>query len=236
MYGSIIAFKNFQIGLGISDSPWIGLENFMDFFQSTYCWRIVSNTFLLSVYDIIWGFPAPIILALLINEVKNAVFKRAIQTLTYLPYFISLVVICGIIIDFTSTNGIINQILSAFGMTRSNLLARKELFRTIFVSTNIWRDMGWGSIIYLAALTGIDLQLYEAATIDGAKKWAQMLHITIPGIAPTIIIMLILRLGSVMSVGFEKVILLYNPLTYETAGCYFKLCLQKGTFGIKLQL
>lgn len=217
MYGAVISFKNFAPGRGILKSPWVGFDNFKAFFNDTYFWRIIKNTFLINVYDIIWGFPAPIILALLLNEVRNKYFKQSIQTLTYLPYFVSMVVVCGIIVDFTSSNGLINELLSNFGLEKVNLLSKKELFRTIFISSGIWQGVGWGSIIYLAALTNISPELYEAAMIDGAGKWRQLFHITLPGIASTIIILLILRMGSIMSVGFEKIILLYNPLTYETA-------------------
>ncbi len=217
MYGAVIAFKNYSIGRGIWNSPWVGLHNFEAFFKDVNFWRVIKNTFLINIYDIIWGFPAPIILALLLNEVRNRYFKKTVQTLTYLPYFISLVVVCGIVIDFTSTNGLISQLLSNFGIEKTNLLSKSGMFRTIFIGSGIWQGVGWGSIIYLATLTNIDPGLYEAAVIDGAGKWKQLLHITLPGLQSTIIILLILRIGSIMSVGFEKIILLYNPLTYETA-------------------
>ncbi|SFJ53843.1 putative aldouronate transport system permease protein [Paenibacillus sp. UNC496MF] len=217
MYGVIIAFKDFNPGRGILNSPWVGLDNFKSFFIDPNFRRVITNTFLINIYDILWGFPAPIILALLMNEVRSKIFKKTVQNLTYLPFFISIVVVCGIIIDFTSTNGLINQLLSHVGFEKTNLLANKDLFRTIFVGSGIWQGIGWGSIIYLAALTNIDQQQYEAATIDGAGRWKQLLHITLPGISSTIIILLILRMGSIMSVGFEKIILLYNPLTYDTA-------------------
>ena len=179
--------------------------------------RLIKNTLLISLYSLLWGFPAPILLALLLNEVKKEKFKRSVQTITYLPHFVSLVVICGMLIDFTSTEGVINDIVEAFGGERTNYLMRPESFRTIYVASGIWQGIGWGSIIYLASMTNIDPQLYEAAIIDGAGRWKQTLHITLPGIAPTIVILLILRLGGLMSVGFEKIILLYNPTTMETA-------------------
>ena len=217
MYGVIIAFKDYSIGRGIWSSPWIGLRNFVLFFNDINFYRIVKNTLLINIYDIIWGFPAPIIMALLLNEVRKKYFKKAIQTLTYLPYFISMVVVCGIIVNFTSTNGIINQVLASFGFEKTNLLSKSEFFRTIYIGSGIWQNIGWGSIIYMAALTNINPELYESAVIDGAGKWKQLVHITLPGIASTIIVLLILRIGSIMNVGFEKIILLYNPLTYETA-------------------
>ncbi|WP_129724921.1 ABC transporter permease [Xylanivirga thermophila] len=228
MYGVTIAFKDFSIKLGILKSPWAGFKYFKDFFNSYYCLRVIKNTLLLNLYDLLWGFPAPIILALLLNELRNQKFKRCVQTVTYLPHFVSMVVICGIIIEFVSTDGLINVLLSYLGIEPSNMLTRPELFRTIYISSGIWQGIGWGSIIYLAALTGIDPALYEAATIDGAGRWKQTLHVTLPGIAPTIIILLILRLGSMMSVGFEKILLLYNPMTYETADVISTYVYRKG--------
>lgn len=217
MYGAIIAFKEFNPALGIMGSPWVGFKHFKSFFEGVYFWRLVRNTLLISVYSLIWGFPAPIILALLLNEVKNKYFKRTVQTVSYLPHFISLVVVCGIIKDFTSTDGVINDIIEFLGGERTNFLMIPEWFRPIYVGSGIWQEVGWGSIIYLAAITNIDPQLYEAATIDGASRWKQIWHITLPGIVPTIVILLILRLGGLMSVGFEKIILLYNSATMETA-------------------
>lgn len=228
MYGVIIAFKEYSPGKGIFGSPWVGLENFKAFFDSYYAGRLIRNTLLINIYDLLWGFPAPIILALLINEVNNQLFKRTIQTISYLPHFISLVVVCGIIIDFTASDGLINSILSYFGVEPSNLLMRPELFRTIYIASGIWQGVGWGSIIYLAALSNIDPNLYEAAIIDGAGRWKQTIYITLPGIAPTIIILLILRIGSMMSVGYEKIILLYNPTTYETADVISSFVYRKG--------
>ncbi|MCM8901801.1 ABC transporter permease subunit [Caldicoprobacter algeriensis] len=217
MYGAIIAFKEFNPALGIIRSPWVGLKHFKDFFEGVYFWRLIRNTLLISIYSLVWGFPAPIILALLLNEVKNNYFKRTVQTISYLPHFISLVVVCGIIKDFTSTDGVINDIIEFLGGERTNFLMIPEWFRPIYVGSGIWQEVGWGSIIYLAAITNIDPQLYEAATIDGASRWKQTWHITLPGIVPTIVILLILRLGGLMSVGFEKIILLYNSATMETA-------------------
>jgi putative aldouronate transport system permease protein len=228
MYGAMIAFKSFNPVEGILGSPWIGMKHFNDFFKSVYFLRIVKNTLLINVYELLWGFPAPIILALLMNEIRGTIFKRTVQTVTYLPHFISVMVICGMIVDFTSKTGLINTIITFFGGEASNLLMKPELFRTIFISTGIWQGVGWGSIIYLSALTGIDSELYEAAKIDGAGRWKQLLHITIPGIMATIIILLILRIGQMMNVGFEKVMLLYNPNTYETADVISTFVYRKG--------
>ena len=195
----------------------VGLKHFISFFKSPDCYELIRNTFLISLYSLLWGFPAPIILALLINEVGSKGFKRTVQSITYLPHFISTVIIVSIIRDLVSTEGLINNIIVMFGGTASNMLLRPELFRTIYVASGIWTGVGWGSIIYLAALTGVDPTLYEAATIDGANRWKQTVHVTLPSIVPTIIIMLILNVGSLMSVGFEKVMLMYNPLTYDVA-------------------
>ena len=217
MYGASIAFMDYKPAKGIAGSEWVGLENFIRFFTGPYFGRLLRNTLLLSVYNIIWGFPAPIILALLLNEVKNKAFKRTAQTITYLPHFISLVVACGMISDFCLTTGLFNDIITFFGGEAQPLLQNPAYFRTIYVASGIWQEVGWGSIIYLSALSSVDSQLYEAAAIDGANRWKQTLHVTLPGIMPTIIIMLILRMGSLMSMGYEKTILLYNPSTYDTA-------------------
>lgn len=217
MYGASIAFKNFSPGKGILGSDWVGFKYFIRFFSSISFWRILKNTIVLSVYSLFWGFPAPIILALLLNEVKWNWFKRGVQTLTYLPHFISLVVIVGLIKDFAVTDGLLNDIIVFLGGARTPLLQRPECFRTLYISSNIWQGIGWGSIIYLAALAGIDEQLYEAAMIDGANKWRRVIHVTLPGISSTIVILFILRIGRLLSIGFEKIILMYNPATYEVA-------------------
>ena len=217
MYGAIIAFKNYTPALGILGSPWVACTHFIKFFSSPYFFRLITNTILLSVFTLIFGFPAPIILALLLNEVKNKRFKSLTQTVTYLPHFISLVVVIGMITDFSMSTGLFNDIIVFFGGHRSPLLQNPKLYRPIYILSGIWQEVGWGSIIYLAALANIDEQLYEAAMIDGAGKFKQLLNVTLPGILPTIIILLILRMGSLLNVGYEKTILLYNPATYETA-------------------
>ncbi len=217
MYGAVIAFKDYTPALGVADSPWVGFANFARFFRSVYFGRLINNTILLSVYNLIFGFPAPIILALLLNEVRNKQFKSITQTITYLPHFISLIVVTGMLTNFSMTTGLFNDIIAFFGGERSPLLQDPKLYRTIYVASSIWQEVGWGSIIYLSALAGVDSQLYEAAQIDGAGKWKQLIHVTMPAIAPTIIIMLIMKMGSLMNMGYEKTILLYNPSTYETA-------------------
>lgn len=217
MYGAIIAFKDFAPGLGVSGSPWVGFKHFTDFFTSLHFTRVIKNTMLISVYELIWGFPAPILLALLLNEIRVKLFKSTVQTLTYLPHFISLVVICGMIRDFSGSNGVINDIVTLFGGSRTALLQNPKMFRPVYIVSGIWQHIGWDSIIYLAALAGIDQEQYEAASIDGCGRFKQILHVTLPGIASTIIILLILRMGRMLNVGYEKIILLYNPATYETA-------------------
>ena len=217
MYGVQIAFKNFMPKFGINDSPWVGLTHFSNYINSYYFIRLIRNTLLLNFYNLLFGFPAPIILALLINELRRMTFKRVIQTVTYLPHFVSIVVICGILHDFLSERGLINSIITAFGGAATPFLMSPGAFRPVYVLSGIWQEVGWGSIVFLAAISAIDQELYEAATIDGAGKWRQVINVTIPSIAPTIIIMFILRVGHLMNVGAEKILLLYNELTYETA-------------------
>lgn len=218
MYGIIISFMDYKPSLGVLRSKWVGLEHYINFAKDFNFKRVVRNSFLINAYGLLFGFPIPIIFALLLNEIKNSAFRRTTQTITYLPHFISAVVFCGIVKDFCDDSGVIVNILhNMFGMEKQDLLSKSELFRTIYISSGIWQSFGWNSIIYIAALSSVDPNLYEAAMIDGANRFKQIIHITIPGILPTIIIMLILRLGQMMSVGFEKIILLYNPLVYETA-------------------
>ncbi|NHN29360.1 ABC transporter permease [Paenibacillus agricola] len=228
MYGAIIAFKEYTPMKGIMGSPWVGLQHFNDFFGSYYFWRILKNTVIISSYSLIFEFPAPIILAVLINEVRNQIFKRVVQSITYMPYFISMIVICGMISDFTNSDGVINTLLTYFGYDGRAMLQKPELFRSIYILSEIWQKIGWESIIYIAALMGIDQEQYEAARMDGASRWKQVLHITLPGIMPTIAIMFILRMGNLLNVGFEKIILLYNPVTYETADVISSFVYRKG--------
>lgn len=220
MYGAIIAFKDYSPKLGIMGSHWVGFKHFESFLSSPYFFRILKNTLNISIQSLIFGFPAPIILALLINELQNKGFARVTQTITYLPHFVSLVVVCGMIKSFTVNTGFINNILvmlTGGNWQRVTFLNEPRYFVPLYVITNIWQEIGWGSIIYLSALSGIDAQLYEAATIDGAGRWRQTLHVTLPGILPMIVIMLVLRIGGLLSVGYEKIILLYNEATRDTA-------------------
>lgn len=229
MYGLIIAFKDFSPAAGIMGSEWVGLQHFRDFFGSYYFGRILKNTLVISLSSILFGFPAPIIFALLLNEIKHDKFKRITQTISYMPHFISMVIACGMITMFVSNKGIITYIMSFFGVNgKMSMLNNPDYFVPIYVVSGIWQELGWGAIIYLSALAGIDQQLYEAAKIDGANRWKQMLHVTLPGISGQVIIMLLLRLGSVMSVGYEKIILLYNQGIYETADVISSFVYRKG--------
>ncbi len=228
MYGAMIAFKDFVPVKGILGSPWVGFEHFQDFFSSYSFWRVIKNTLAISLTSILFGFPAPILLALLINELRVKAFSRIVQTLTYLPHFISLVVICGMIKEFTSDTGMVSSIVGIFTGHVGNLLNIPKYFVPIFVGSDIWQGVGFGSIIYLAALTGIDQALYEASSIDGAGKLSQMINVTIPGILPTIVIMFILRIGGILNVGFEKIILLYNPAIYSSSDVISSFVYRKG--------
>jgi putative aldouronate transport system permease protein len=231
MYGIIIAFKDYNIVKGITESPWVGLKHFNKFLVDPYFWKLVRNTLLINIYELFWAFPAPIILALLLNEVRQQGYKRFVQSVSYLPHFISTVVVCGMIVNFLSTDGLINQLVVWLGGEPIQFLMMPEYFRTIFISSGIWQSVGWGSIIYLAALTAVDSELYDAAKIDGANRWKQLLHITVPGIAPTISIMLIINIGRLMSIGYEKIILLYNGSTYETADVISTYVYRRGLLG-----
>jgi putative aldouronate transport system permease protein len=215
MYGAIIAFEDFNPVKGVFGSTWVGLQNFQDFFSSVYFSRLIFNTVAINVLDIVFGFPAPIILALLINELRWNPFRRLVQTVTYLPHFISVIVVVGMLFDFLARDGLVNQLIA--GPQPIAFMQSAEWFRQLYVGSGIWQHVGWGSIVYLAAIATIDPQLYDAAKVDGADRFRQIRHITIPGILPTIVILLILRMGSMMTVGYEKIILMYNPLTYETA-------------------
>lgn len=218
MWGIMIAFKDFKPLLGFADSQWVGFKHFIDFIQGPYFWRLIKNTLMLNIWGIAFGFTAPIILALLLNEVHHGGFKRVVQTITYMPHFISLVVVCGMIHIFTADKGVITQLLEFItGKDFNSLLGSAKFFRPIYTFSGVWQSVGWNSIIYLAAMSSIDPALYEAAEIDGAGRIKKIIHITLPQISPTIVILFIFAIGGLMASGHEKVILLYNHLTYETA-------------------
>ena len=228
MYGIQIAFKKYSPALGIAGSRWVGFKNFDSFFGSVYCWRVIRNTLLISVESLIFDFPMAIIFALLLNELRLEKLKKAVQTVSYLPHFVSLVVICGMIREFTASDGLVNDIIAFFGGQRSTLLLNEKAYRPIYIISKIWQEMGWGSIIYLATLTGIDPMLYDAAYVDGAGRFRRVLHVTLPGLTPTIVIMLILAIGGIMNIGYEKTILLYNASIYETSDIISTYVYRKG--------
>lgn len=218
LWGLQIAFKDYSVFKGLQGSEWAGLKHFELLFSNGEFPRKIWNTLIINVYGLIIGFPIPILLALLLNEVKHKLFKKTVQTITYLPHFISIVVIAGMVTNFLSpSTGIVNTIIAWLGFEKIYFLIDPKYFRGIFTGMNIWKNAGFGAIVYIAALSGIDQELYEAAKIDGASRLKQTLHVTLPGILPTITIMLILRIGAMLNVGFESIILLYQPATYSTA-------------------
>lgn len=228
MYGVIIAFKNFRPVLGIEGSKWVGLANFTRFFNDVNCFRIIKNTLTINFLQLIFGFPMPIILALLLNEVKNMAFKKTVQTITYMPHFIATMILCGMLVSFSETNGLFNVIGSWFGAKRENLLMKSSAYYPLYIGSGIWKNIGWDSIIFLAALSGIDQEQYEAAKVDGAGRMKQMIYITLPGLLPTVAILLILRMGSLMSEGYEKTLLLYQPITYDVSDIISTYVYRKG--------
>lgn len=218
MYGILIAFKDYRMLDGVWKSPWVGFENFSYLFGNSDFWIILRNTFSISILKLIFGFPAPIILALMLNEMRNVKYKRIVQTISYLPHFFSWVVLGGIMMMIFSSGGPINIILQALGMSEPiQFFGDKGMFLVLLVSSAVWQNVGWGSIVYLAALSGVDESLYEAAYIDGAGRWKQTIHISIPTIAPTIVTVLILSMGSILNAGFDQIYNLYNPTVYEVS-------------------
>jgi putative aldouronate transport system permease protein len=217
IYGLVIAFKDYGIGKGVWGSKWVGLKWFVQFLTNPFAFRLFRNTILLGVFSLAWGFPAPIILALLLNEIGSKRFKKVTQTISYLPYFISTVVMVGMMRDIFAMSGPVNALLSNFGIKAILFFDIPGWFRPLFIGSNIWQGVGWGSIIYLAALSGVDPQLHEAAMIDGANRWHRMRHVSIPSIMPTIVVLFILSVGGVLGSDFMKVLLMYSPLTYESA-------------------
>ena len=232
MYGAVIAFKDFQLGDTIRSAPWVGFRWFKEFFSSFYFWRLIKNTIVLNLYQLLFGFPAPILFALVVNEIRLRKFKRTLQTISYMPYFISTVVIVGMLNNFFGAqHGIINNLLEALGHDRINFAMQARYFRPLYVGSGIWQGFGYGSVIYIAAMSGVDVNLHEAAVIDGATRLQRIWHITLPAIKPTIMILLILNVGHMMSVGFEKIILMYNPAVYETADVISTYIFRRGLLG-----
>lgn len=216
-YGVIVAFKRFSVVDGIWGSQWVGLHNFNMFFDNPFFYRLVGNTFSLGFFTLLWGFWPPIILALLLNELKHKLFKKTVQTISYLPHFIAIIIIVGMLKEFFSYKGIVNQLLEAAGIASINFFSEPDWFRPLYIGSDIWQSIGFSSIIYLAVLSGLNPELYESASIDGANRFRKALHITIPGILPTVMILLILNTTSIVNVGFEKVFLMYSPAIYSKA-------------------
>ncbi|GIP33378.1 sugar ABC transporter permease [Paenibacillus sp. J2TS4] len=218
MYGVQIAFKDFIATKGIFGSPWVGWKHFVRFYESFYFWRLIKNTLGIGLYELVVGFPIPIMLALMINEVRSRLFKRVVQTVTYAPHFLSTVVIVGMLFLFLSPQtGAFNQLLQWLGFEPVSFMTSPAWFKSVYVLSGVWQQMGWSSIIYLAALSGVDPQLHEAAKVDGAGRLRRVWHINLPAIAPTIVILLILNVGRVLSVGFEKVFLMQNSLNMDAS-------------------
>lgn len=217
MGGLVIAFEKFSITKGILGSQWVGLKNFKTFLTDVHFFRLLRNTLMINFWELLFGFPAPIIFALLLNEVRCMRFKKAVQTITYMPHFLSVVVVAGLVLTFVSSGGLINSIIEMFGGERIAFMTEPKYFYRIYVISDIWQQLGWNSIIYIAALASVDQELYEAATIDGAGRWQQLLHVTIPGIMGTIMILLIMRIGRMLTIGYDKILLLYNDSILETA-------------------
>lgn len=229
MYGIQIAFKNYNPALGFAGSKWVGLRHLQNFFDSYFFWPVIRNTIALSSYQLIAGFPLPIILALMLNEVRINRYKRVLQTVTYLPHFISMVVFVGMIIAFTSpSTGLFNHILTGLGRERINFMQEKSAFRHIYVWSGVWQNVGWNSIIYLAALSGVDPQLHESALIDGASRMQRIRYINLPVLLPTIITLLILNTGSILNVGFEKTFLMQNDINREVSEVISTFVYQRG--------
>lgn len=237
MYGLQIAFKDYSVFRGIEGSAWVGFEHFETLFGNDQFLRAIKNTLIISFLSLIFGFPIPILLALMFNEVLNQKFKCTAQTIVYLPHFISTVIIAGIVITaFSPSSGIVNLLLSKFGVDPIYFLTKPEWFRPIFIGSGIWQEAGFSSIVFLAAMAGINPSLYESAVVDGASRWQMMWKITIPCILPTILIMLIIRIGNLLEVGFELIILLYQPATYETADVISTFIYRQGLVGAQYDL
>ncbi len=217
MFGNIIAFRRFRPGGSIIGDEWVGLRYIEMFLSDPNFWNVFANTAILGGLTLLFCFPLPIVLALSLNEVRKRAFKRTVQSISYLPHFLSVVIVVGMTMQLLSLQGTVNQVIEGFGGDAIPFLQRAEWFRTIYVGSEIWQTVGWGTILYLAALTTVDASLYEAARIDGANRLRQTWHVTLPGIRPTMVTLLILNIGTFLNVGFEKVLLLYNPLTYSTA-------------------
>lgn len=232
MYGVVIAFQDYNPVDGMfAFDNWVGLKYFEQFLRNPFLFRLIRNTLLLGIYTLLWSFPAPIIFALLMDQLTNKRFKKSIQSISYLPYFISTVVIAGLVKNFCGVDGVINVVREFFGREAISFMTDPKYFRTIFIASNIWQGLGWGSIVYLAALSNVDPQLHEAATLDGANRWQRIRHVSWPAILPTVTAMLILESGKIISTDFSKILLLYNEATYETADVIGTYVYREGILG-----
>ena len=231
MYGILMAFQNYRPQTGVLGSEWVGFAHFVYFFKSPHSLKVLRNTLMISLYGLVAGFPCPIILAFLLNEVRCRAFKRTVQTISYMPYFISIVVVCGILKSFLAYDGVFNEVIKLLGGEPLSFLSNPMLFPSVIVLSDIWQDVGWSSIIYLAALTSIDSTLYEAAEIDGCGRLRRMWHVTLPGIAPTITVLMILNIGGLLAANSEKILLLYSPLVYETGDVIGTFIYRRGLKG-----
>ncbi|TVQ26264.1 MAG: sugar ABC transporter permease [Spirochaetaceae bacterium] len=218
IYGIQIAFRDFVASRGILGSDWVGLRHFRRFFQSFFFWRLIRNTLGIAFYSLVVGFPVPIVLALMLNEVGNLRFKKLVQNITYMPYFLSLVVVVGMIVNFTNPNyGVINTMIRAFGGDAIPFMIRPDWFKSVFVLSNVWQNAGWGAVIYIAALASVNPELYEAATVDGASRLQKVFNVSLPGITPTIVVLLILRVGNLLNVDFQMILLMQNSLNLQSS-------------------
>lgn len=233
IFGIIISFKDYDPGRGILRSEWVGLKWFILFFKNPFAYRLIRNTLLLAFYGLIFSFPAPIILALLLNEIGSAFYKRFAQSISYLPYFISAVIIVGMLKEFSFTDGIFNRIRALVGLEQVIFFSDSRYFRSLFIGSGIWQNVGWGSILYLAAISGVNTSLYESAIIDGASRWRRMLHVTLPSILPTVSILFILSVGYMLSLDVQKVLLMYSPVIYETADIIGTYVFREGIMGAR---
>jgi putative aldouronate transport system permease protein len=233
IYGLVISFKDFNVVKGIFDSPWVGLKWFITFFKNPYAPRLIRNTVLLSLFWLMWSFPLGIVFALLINELASTKFKKTVQTISYLPYFISTVIIIGMLKELTSYSGIINTFLMNIGIDPIGFFQNPKYFRSLYIISGIWQSLGWSTIIYLAAIAGVSAELYEACIVDGANRFQRVIHVTIPAILPTIMILLILNMGSILSSDVQKILLMYSEQTYETADVIGTYMYREGIMGSK---
>ena len=231
MAGLYIAVSDFKITGTIFSGEFVGLKHLIAFFKSHYFTRLLRNTLILSLETIAFGFPIPVLFALVLNEIRSTKFKKLAQTVTYMPHFISIVVICGLVVNFFSLNGLVNTIIQVFGGEPIAFLSDPKWFRTVYVGSEVWQNFGWDSVVFLAALTGIDMEQFEAAKLDGASRWQTIWHISLPSILPTVVTMLLMRIGHVMSIGFEKVFNLYSPATWETADIISTFVYRQGILG-----